>query len=1055
MPLKRKSSTKRRKNGKHTSVQAREQNTQPIPDVDLGTGEFDPKDRQELAKTQAAAAGITFSKVAKPVHDNQFVDFTHSGDDEVELYRREKFLRELTSTNCSTSPEATSLNETAKSCLSQTDPACSRDIMEFESVMSHSRLQGKHFKAQKISPPVDVWGSKAAALLTKHKQMQSEFYKSNADMSNDPETRCCPYGNSAHVHFSSRLQTYMDTSPGIFDNDEPPPVWTPASITAGHNTVSVDYHNDDDSMSTSTVAASFNTQGDDNINIRKAKKNARKKAKKEREAADRTHGMQEQSTENIKGHGTRNLKVITWDNENGMSNRSSPIEDRLVTPQTGSVHPLPLSAFTTEDSVVGKNNFKKQKGKPKRTKAYIDAKSDEESESYGEGDSVADMEDVFTEKAELAVKAVVVPNADVASSGSELTVGDQDESAATDESHVDSENENQMKSLKDRGKARLNHHYTALQKLTDSVKSVNEAPSKDELGFTPEAAQMVAGSVFAFINTNKVNNANSLLKSNQIVIPRSSEDPLIPTPISTKDVLKRSFGSTAGKTKTFLLLEDVLESLPLTDTSKPIPQGETMIGVSIPSSVNSLIMRLGPDGRPPSPRLELGIIAEEGGIENLQETLETIPESRGTSSTPKEVPYNQIGCEGGLPEDVKQFANITFEKTENQTTKQTVNTSADSNSTLEQPTTIYRIPGELSSASILPNTTCEPESLAGPIRPVFKVERRGSETGGKITQRPSVLERTMSGPASTMAPPNHPSSRERSCGGLKRSDSFNKNHSHDLEPQLSSSIMSSPEKGARQFESYYTDPNDLYKRRHSIEPSYLPITAQLLMRRGSLPPESHLHGSGSPQKCLPLERSWTMYYSDSSDKLKAKANWQSAHDYNSALLTVFHGKTIEDILGSWKAVRRAIAESKGRIIEQAGAPMQGGGGLGIGYMPEDTNFHLFADGIKPMWEDEMCTKGGKIMITGDASSMDIAFLEICFLLIGGNLQDAVPSWATPSKAKSVICGAVISRRKVTRLEIWLGGRDGPDPAWVEQVYRHIERYFPTVRILPFKSFGKG
>lgn len=85
--------------------------------------------------------------------------------------------------------------------------------------------------------------------------------------------------------------------------------------------------------------------------------------------------------------------------------------------------------------------------------------------------------------------------------------------------------------------------------------------------------------------------------------------------------------------------------------------------------------------------------------------------------------------------------------------------------------------------------------------------------------------------------------------------------------------------------------------------------------------------------------------------------------------------------------------------------------------------------------------------------MDNVFLEICLLLIGGSLSDAVPC-PPGARAKSIICGVAISRRKMTRLEIWLGGENGPDPVWVDMIYTHFSRCFPQIRLFPYKPFGR-
>lgn len=119
----------------------------------------------------------------------------------------------------------------------------------------------------------------------------------------------------------------------------------------------------------------------------------------------------------------------------------------------------------------------------------------------------------------------------------------------------------------------------------------------------------------------------------------------------------------------------------------------------------------------------------------------------------------------------------------------------------------------------------------------------------------------------------------------------------------------------------------------------------------------------------PLSQTWTLFFSDSSDKArnarKTSSPNTSADEYSSGLLTIFTASTLEDLLGGWKALRRHIASSKKRIIEPVGECMlRGTGGLGLYHMDDDTNFHLFVEGVKPMWEDRMCARGGKLMFAG-------------------------------------------------------------------------------------------
>ncbi|KIR54222.1 hypothetical protein I315_03281 [Cryptococcus gattii Ru294] len=389
----------------------------------------------------------------------------------------------------------------------------------------------------------------------------------------------------------------------------------------------------------------------------------------------------------------------------------------------------------------------------------------------------------------------------------------------------------------------------------------------------------------------------------------------------------------------------------------------------------------------------------------------------------------------------------------------------------EQSTTIYRIPSELSNCR--PNSDAvmalpasqdsnQPEGIhLSPARPVFLVERRDQtvvvESKYDNTPRSVALKETMSTPVPLERPSHNNCQQDRLTSvSLRRNNSWGKNR---LRPSYSA--QSSPEK---------QKPRPLPGYQHMVEipslslvkpePNLLSQSSSMnnglnFSRPLSLPSSPVKARIGRLPQSFPLERSWTMYFSNTSEKgqHKHRLHLQSAHEYNSGLITVFNASDLEEFFGGWKALRRAIAGTKGRDIEPRGMPMQGGAGLGADLMNDDTNLHLFADGIKPMWEDKMCRKGGKFMMAGDAALMDNVFLEICLLLIGGSLHDAVPS-PPGVRAKSIICGVAISRRKMTRLEIWLGGENGPDPVWVDMIYTHFSRCFPQIRLFPYKPFGR-
>ncbi|KAK4685336.1 translation initiation factor 4E, partial [Tremellales sp. Uapishka_1] len=204
----------------------------------------------------------------------------------------------------------------------------------------------------------------------------------------------------------------------------------------------------------------------------------------------------------------------------------------------------------------------------------------------------------------------------------------------------------------------------------------------------------------------------------------------------------------------------------------------------------------------------------------------------------------------------------------------------------------------------------------------------------------------------------------------------------------------------------------------------------------------------------PLSRAYTLYFSDTSTSGRSRSRSSpTAAAYADGLVPLFTSSTVEDVLGSWKALRRKIAIAKDRNIEEPGMPIKrGSGGLGLHYLSDDNNFHFFVHGIRPMWEDEYCTLGGKLMITGNGVLMDQTYLDLVFLLIGGRLDDEC---AIPPGTKNMVCGIVLSRRKVnTRIEIWLGGKERPNGEWCARLEGWLAAEL-GLRVLPYKAFHPG
>ncbi|KAF4319460.1 hypothetical protein BBO99_00005292 [Phytophthora kernoviae] len=138
----------------------------------------------------------------------------------------------------------------------------------------------------------------------------------------------------------------------------------------------------------------------------------------------------------------------------------------------------------------------------------------------------------------------------------------------------------------------------------------------------------------------------------------------------------------------------------------------------------------------------------------------------------------------------------------------------------------------------------------------------------------------------------------------------------------------------------------------------------------------------------PLQHRWVLWY-DNPKKRHSTESWEEN------LKNVYTFNTVEDF---WCLYNNILAPTK----------------LAIG-----SNYHLFKDGIRPMWEDPVNAKGGKWIFTNPRSRkarLDECWLYVMLSLIGETLQD-----------EDDICGAVVSVRKAQdRIAIWSATANAED-----------------------------
>ncbi|KAF9974494.1 hypothetical protein BGZ73_002090 [Actinomortierella ambigua] len=137
-------------------------------------------------------------------------------------------------------------------------------------------------------------------------------------------------------------------------------------------------------------------------------------------------------------------------------------------------------------------------------------------------------------------------------------------------------------------------------------------------------------------------------------------------------------------------------------------------------------------------------------------------------------------------------------------------------------------------------------------------------------------------------------------------------------------------------------------------------------RRSSLHPDDPAAPAASAAKYKdqhPLQHSWTLYYDVSTGYGRQGS---SLHHFESGLKE----------LGTFQSV-----ESFARYFNWIQKPHK---------MDNSTNYHLFKDGIKPMWEDPANAKGGRWIVTllnKNPELLDKYWLELAYSLVGEQLDE--------------------------------------------------------------------
>jgi translation initiation factor 4E len=156
----------------------------------------------------------------------------------------------------------------------------------------------------------------------------------------------------------------------------------------------------------------------------------------------------------------------------------------------------------------------------------------------------------------------------------------------------------------------------------------------------------------------------------------------------------------------------------------------------------------------------------------------------------------------------------------------------------------------------------------------------------------------------------------------------------------------------------------------------------------------------------PLQHKWTMYFDSKSWNPSTSA---SADTPGSPLVSS------STPANSWEAALKMLGiyttvESFMSIFSTLRRPSQ---------LERNSNYHLFKDGIKPMWEDAANQNGGKWIITlkgTNTALLDRSWMWLVLALIGEELDD-----------NDDVTGAVVSTRsKGDRIALWIRNKNDVD-----------------------------
>ncbi|KAG8928053.1 hypothetical protein FRC02_007416 [Tulasnella sp. 418] len=308
---------------------------------------------------------------------------------------------------------------------------------------------------------------------------------------------------------------------------------------------------------------------------------------------------------------------------------------------------------------------------------------------------------------------------------------------------------------------------------------------------------------------------------------------------------------------------------------------------------------------------------------------------------------------------------------------------------------------ERSPSSISPSGA-SPSNLSRPRLPTSLLARTASSSSTKEDgQKPSATDNTPSEALGSLSLDDKHKEEEKSPAGEGHSSSAPPRGYKNV-PSLEAITERMAMVRARTAESASGEPKDSKPKAVTEADAESPTeTKDEDPEEGEISEDA---SEGVKEADHPLQHTWTLYHDS-----KARLATQTADPSNPNALPPPPGTATDT--GAYEAGLTVIGEFNTvegfcRYFNWLKPPSQ---------LERNSNYHMFKDGIKPMWEDKANANGGKWVLTmkSNPALLDRCWSWLTMALVGEELDE-----------RDEICGAVVSlRAKIDRIQLWLRMKD--------------------------------